>query len=118
MSVKGRYPFIMFVSLALCLALLIVLLANRLGLVEALAYTATAALFLYILFCRGASRFLLQGSVLRVAPLLSHPVTIDLLEYELVDYTLNFFSLDRKSNFFLPGWLIYWSLHERTIVKS
>lgn len=103
MTIKGRYPLILFVTAVLCGSLFVVLLSNRLTLFEAMSYCLVLASALYVLFGRGASRFLLNNGVLHVYPLLSRAIAINLSQYDLVDYKLNFLSLDRKSSFFFTG---------------
>jgi len=103
MLIKGRYPLSLYSIVLVSACLLLVLLANQSALIEASCYTLILAIALYIIFARGSSRFLLDNKVLRVYPLLSRPVTIDLTQYELRDYKFNFLSLDCKSSFFFTG---------------
>jgi hypothetical protein len=100
---NGRYPLTLYLVLAACIGLLVTLLFNGVGLLEAGVWTFVLALGLGILFCRGIARFAISEHHLRIHYLMSKDVTVDLSAYALEDYRLNFFSMDTKSQFYFTG---------------
>lgn len=104
MSIQnGRYPLTLYLVLAACIGLIATLQFNGVGFLETGVWTLVLALGLGILLCRSVSRFAISEHQLRIHYLLSKDVTIDLSAYALEDYRLNFFSMDKNSQFYFTG---------------
>ena len=104
MSIQnGRYPLTLYLVAAACIGLLVTLLFNGMGFLEACVWTFVLALGLGLLFCRSVARFTVNEHQLCIHYLWSKDVTIDLSSYALEDYRMNFFSVDTKSQFYFTG---------------